>query len=223
MIPASVALFQKYFRSQIDWWLIGLLFCISFIFFGVSRFLNKRIGNRSVPPMKPRLAVEGTATETPPRPVDLRGEILELYFHEQNSILGVSECVTVIMRMRIVNHGPTEATITHCDLQVCLGQERLSGSLLNRRPDSWAIRRRDDKILSVAYVETAIAPLLGADDIYPKGIPRSGFMLFEVYSLQNIEFPNAHFVLSLKDSLGGVHCIERKPMFYRKTGELVVH
>jgi hypothetical protein len=37
-----------------------------------------------------------------------------------------------------------------------------------------------------------------------------------------IEFPNAQFILHLRDSFGGEHRIQRKPMLYKKTGEIVI-
>jgi hypothetical protein len=58
-------------------------------------------------------------------------------------------------------------------------------------------------------------------EIYRKCTPLAGWIAFEFTQLEIIEFPNAEFTVLLKDSLRGEHRIQRKPMLYKKTGEIV--
>lgn len=85
---------------------------------------------------------------SPPRPVDLRGEILELYFRKRDDILSFPSQTTVVMKVQVVNHGPQEATITHLGLEVCLGRDQFMGTVVNRIPETWRIKRRDEGILA---------------------------------------------------------------------------
>lgn len=73
------------------------------------------------------------------------------------------------------------------------------------------------------YVDTSISSILGAssEETYQQGLPRTGWIAFELYS-GNVEFPNAFFTLLVRDSLVGEHWIERQPMAYVKTGEIVI-
>jgi hypothetical protein len=128
------------------------------------------------------------------------------------------------MKVHIVNHGSDEATITHCGLQVSLGAFHVDGKVVEI-PSLWRIKRkRDGALLGVFYDETPINPCLGTqpDEIYKKGHPRDGWLNFEYYAHEDIEFPNAEFKVLLKDSLGGEHCIRRESCVYKKTGELVI-
>lgn len=159
-------------------------------------------------------------------PVDLRGEIQELYFYKP-VVLGVSIRTLIVMKVRVVNHGPDEATVTHVGLHVGLEGFQQDCAITNI-PDSFRIKRRregDFDLILPSYQETTIAPILGGQahkEIYKKGLPHEGWLAFECYSLQDVEFPNARFDLHLKDSLGGTHCISRKSMVYIRDAELVV-
>jgi hypothetical protein len=161
-----------------------------------------------------------------PSPVDLRGEIQELYFYKPHAPL-VSGKTFVVMKVRIVNHGPDEATITHVSLQAKLGDFQKNGEITNI-PDSWRIKKKGTGELDLilpTYRETTIAPVLDnppQKEIYKKGIPHEGWVAFECYDFNDIEFPNAQFDVHLKDSLGGSHLITRKSMVYIRKGQITV-
>ncbi len=78
--------------------------------FGKSSFLNQTE------------SITGVALPEPTTPlsVDLRGEILELYFQRAPYPLPFSP-IHILLKVLIVNHGPDQATITHCGLQISLG------------------------------------------------------------------------------------------------------
>jgi hypothetical protein len=90
-----------------------------------------------------------------------------------------------------------------------------------RIPDIWRIKRREETFVP-RYVDASILPILGAssEETYQLGLPRTGWIAFELYS-GNVEFPNAFFTPLVRDSPGGGHRIERQPMAYVKTGEIV--
>jgi hypothetical protein len=155
---------------------------------------------------------------------DLRGDILELYFHPENDLLGLPSRTYILMKVQIVNRGIAEATITKVGLQVRVGQFESMCDLLKEVPETWQIRRRDDRYLNMAYKNTPLDKVLGSEsseEIYRPGIPRSGYIAFELYAMENIQFPNAEFTLFLEDSLGGQHRILRMPQLYIKTGEII--
>jgi hypothetical protein len=159
-----------------------------------------------------------------PLPVDLRGDLSELYFRKDNDLLGMPSRTTVVMKVQIVNHGPTEATITHCGLQIRIGEDQFSGDLVKHIPDSWRIKKRKDGLLNIAYEESPFDVSLGVvphKEVYRRGIPLAGWLAFEFYFLENVEFPNAQFILILKDSLGGEHRVQKDAALYIKTGEIV--
>jgi hypothetical protein len=159
-----------------------------------------------------------------PLSVDLRGVILELYFHKENDLLSFPSHTIILIKAQIVNHGPVEATITQVGLQVRIGAYQSMCDLVKNIPDTWQIRRRDDKYLNMVYINTPLDSYLGSapsEETYRTAIPRSGWLAFELYGQENIEFPNAEFNLLLMDSLGGKHRIQRKPQMYIKTGDIV--
>jgi len=204
------------------------VYAASLLGVGLLYYLGRRTGVTGKKTQSPEslLPLAATPSSVSPLSVDLRGEILELYFHKDNDIPSFQEHITVVMKVQLVNHGTAEATVTRCGLHVCIGQERLAGSLVNHVPDSWRIKKRKAAgVLNLDYVETQIEPCLGEapeHEIYRKGVPRVGWLAFEFHVLENIEFPNAKFTLSFRDSLGGDHCVERPPMLYRKVGTLLI-
>lgn len=161
-----------------------------------------------------------------PLPVDLRGDILELYFHAENDLLGFPSHTYILMKVQIVNRGTAEATITKVGLQIRVGQFESMCDLLKEVPETWQIRRRDDHYLNMVYKNTPLDSVLGTrpseDEVYRPGIPRSGWIGFELYAQENIQFPNAEFTLLLEDSLGGQHRVRRMSQLYVKTGDIVV-
>lgn len=159
-----------------------------------------------------------------PLSVDLRGEILEIYFYHSQFFL-TFEPIHVLCKVRIVNHGPDQATITHCGLEVKLGTFQRIGETEDI-PALWRIRRKKTGLLGFTFEETPITPQLGTpaeNERYSKGIPRIGWLAFAFHSFgEDVEFPNAEFKIHLIDSLGGQHCIRRSSQVYTRTGEIVV-
>jgi hypothetical protein len=206
----------------ISWmWGVATLYFAGVIIAAVLHFKASKISASaaSLPNTKSRKSPS-------PLPVDLHGEVLELYFHKDNDILGFPEHTTVVMKVQLTNHGQDQATITQCGLTVMLGDFRVEGALLQTLPDSWRIqKRKESSALNLEYIDMPIGPCLGETpekEVYRKGVPRVGWLAFDFYFQENVEFPNAQFTLLLKDSLGGTHRIYREPMVYRKTGEIVV-
>jgi hypothetical protein len=156
------------------------------------------------------------------RPVDLRGQILEIYFNDlpfEQPLLFYP--MRIICKASIVNHGPDQTTITGCALYIKLGDfERLAESA--DVPTSWQIKRKETGTLGPIYNNTTIGPELTQNDTYPKGIPRTGWLAFELSNWgDSPEFHNAEFRLILKDSFGGSHHIVRPSQVYERIGELV--
>jgi len=171
-------------------------------------------------------ALASASVPSLPRPVDLRGEILEMYFYGPQDFMAFSFAPKhILCKVLIVNHGPDQATITHCGLQISLGDFQRLAETANI-PDAWHIRKKKTGVLGFGYEDLTIAPALGApaeSETYSKGIPRIGWLAFELHSFgEDVEFPNAEFILHLKDSLGGQHCIRKGPGVYTRTGEIVV-
>jgi hypothetical protein len=169
------------------------------------------------------LAVTVLPEPSTPHSVDLRGEILEIYFYNPQSFI-TFEPMHVLCKVRIVNHGPDEATITDFSLEVNLGNFQRLGEM-EAVPALWSIRKKNFGIAGFTFEDTPITPRLGTEsDRYPKGIPRTGWLAFAfpLFGERDIEFPNAEFTLHLTDSLGGEHDIRREPQVYTRSGEIVV-
>jgi len=156
-------------------------------------------------------------------PVDLRGEIEEIYFQKQGfGAFIFAMKIFILMKVRIVNHGPDDATITHIGLSATVGRRSLECTVMDAVPSAWRIKRLKAGSFFGETVETTIAPDLLPDEIYKKGIPHSGWLAFEYTPLKDCEFPNAEFVMHLKDSLGGIHTIRHEATIYYREGEIVV-
>jgi hypothetical protein len=172
------------------------------------------------PPPAPTLP----ALPSPPAPVNLQGEIQELYFKSEG-IPGLLQKMFVVMKVRVVNFGPDEAAITDIKLNVNVGESHLAADFVKTIPNDWRIKKRITDLFSIAYDETPLEPpLLSAESepqIYRKGVPKTGWIAFEWSGFSDIEFPNGEFVLFLKDSFGKWHVVTRKPMVYEKPGEIV--
>jgi hypothetical protein len=184
--------------------------------------------NPSLPPplatSPQEIGAKLAALPASPKPVDLRGEISELFFYKENNVMGLPSHTYILMKVQVVNHGPVEATISRTGLQVSIGELCLTCDLVNPIPDLWQIKRRDDRYVNIVDIYTLIDPCLGAkssDETYPTAIPRTGWLAFKFHSQENIEFPNAEFSLILIDSLGGEHRIRREPQLYVKKGDIV--
>jgi len=203
-----------------------LIFCAFMLAWIASRSTGRAALNSKspdTPPPKTDAPMPAPFTLPPAPAVDLRGEILELYFHREE--IPITSTVTVVMKVQIVNHGPVDATITAVRLQIRVGTDNLHADLPKVIPDSWRFRRRKNELFNFAYEDIPFDVRLGVvphDEIYRKGVPRVGWLAFEFISMEHFEFPNAEFTLLLRDSLGGEHRIQRKPAFYKKTGEIIV-
>jgi hypothetical protein len=171
-----------------------------------------------------RLAAEVVPTPpAQPKPVDLRGEILELYFYT-DGIPTVNSQVYILMKMRTVNHGQDEASVTRWGLLIQVGQESPLSAAAMVIPNSWWIRRNAGGLL-VRYVKESIDVRLievNSTNTYRKGIAREGWVAFEIYNLAYLEFPNAKFTVILVDSFGQRHDIERRPQTYNRLAELMI-
>jgi hypothetical protein len=174
----------------------------------------ERLNALVTPPPKPEI-------ESSPKAIDLRGEILEIYFDKADDIPSFPSCTTILMKVQVVNHGPMEATITSMGLLVHLGRHQEIGELLTIVPASWRVKYRDPQYMHIVYIETPVEPLLGHNpqsETYRTAIQRVGWVAFKIYAQENIEFPNAEFTLCLVDSLDSQHWIVRKPQIYVKAG-----
>ena len=83
-----------------------------------------------LPPPSPPASIEKVVVpiskaQDQPKPIDLQGEILELYISPPTGIITPS-LVYLVLKVRIVNHGPDEATITRIALRVTLPPECVS-------------------------------------------------------------------------------------------------
>lgn len=173
-----------------------------------------------------------------PKSVDLRGEVLEIYFYSPDQTLpGQGHFLTispdigqayVLIQALIVNHGPDPATIKAAALEIILGSFRHNAELIEI-PTQWRLKKKKEGAFfgfGYTWEETTIEPQLGASGLdtetYVKGIPRRGWLGFKFYNFGHLEFPNAEFILHLEDSLGGLHRICREPMAYDRIGEIVV-
>jgi hypothetical protein len=190
----------------------------------VGRNNNRTATPPSEEPTTGALAAIQNALPAPPalqKGVDLQGEIRELYIQSFEDMLHFSKTY-VVMKVRITNHGPDEATVTGCGIRISLGDYQINGDVKNDIPVEWRIKKKRQGILGIAYDETPIEELLSDKCVYKKGHPNGGWLAFEVVSSGDIEFPNAQVELLLQDSLGGRHYITREAGVYPRTGELVM-
>jgi hypothetical protein len=160
---------------------------------------------------------------SPPKSVDLQGEILELYI-SRTGIIATPSLLYIVLKVRVVNHGPDETTIMGCGLHISLGQFQLDGEIA-KTPPKWHIKKKKKGAFNLQYEDVPIDPYLGANphaEVYRKGIPREGWLAFEVYLFGDAEFPNAQFELFFQDALRGEHHIRRLAGVYERTGELVI-
>ena len=74
------------------------------------------------------------------------------------------------MKVRIVNHGPDEATITHVGLHVLLNDFRAAGEVIEL-PDKWRIGRAKPGFLAPGFEDFKIAPKLEPKEVGKKGLP----------------------------------------------------
>ena len=89
--------------------------------------------------------------------VDLQGQILELYFHKWGDVVSFPTRTTILLKVRVVNRGTVEATITGCGgLDVRVGKDSFHCDLVPSVPESWRIRKRNERALNIAYIEEAI-------------------------------------------------------------------
>lgn len=212
-----------------SWIPAGVLFVVAacmFIWYG--SLLLILLGRNSENSMD-RLPGKGMSNLDPvasgPKPVDLQGKILELCLHTDNEWESLCRFY-VLARVRIVNTGPDEATVTHWGMEISLGRYHETG-VFHRVPDRWRIKKlRADDMYGELFDVTTISPQLGVDaheEVYKKGIPHEGWVLFALLtSIGGQECPNAEFKINLVDSLGGKHSFRREAGVYRRTVGVVV-
>src|SRR5271168_3839876 len=123
----------------------------------------------------------------------------KMYFYHQQVWLMI-EPMHILCKVRIVNHGPDQATIHGVGLEVDLPNFNRIGQIENI-PDLWRIRKKVSGLLGDSFDETKIEPQLGAPaekEPYTKGIPRIGWLCFAIHPMATEEeFPNAEFTLHL--------------------------
>lgn len=158
-----------------------------------------------------------------PRSVDLQGEFLEVFIQTFDEIAVTR--TYVLIKVRIVNAGKDEVTIVEKKLDISLPNWRAVATSVDI-PDHWRLKKPNPRVLlAISYVETEITPKLGAnplDEVYKKGLPKEGWLAFELYiSRGETAFPNAQFDLLLTDSLGNQHRIRRNMGLYPTLGELI--
>lgn len=156
-----------------------------------------------------------------PKPVDLQGEILELYFGQSKG-----KHKLVLMKIRIVNHGLDEASIINWRLKITVGDDPPFVVLPINIPSVWRIGRpkpgssfQDSEYYNEKSIDVRLNEL-PATDTYRRGVPREGWIAFEDHFF-DLEFPNGRFDVLLKDSFGGEHSIHRPATVYRRDKELI--
>jgi hypothetical protein len=123
-----------------------------------------------------------------------------------------------------VNRGTSDATITRVGLRIELGDFRKGGDPIQIPSGLRVKRERAGTFIGTVFDEFPMEPVLGVStnsEIYRRGIPKEGWLAFEVYAHGTEEFPNAQFDLLLEDSFGNTHQITRSAGVYRTVGELV--
>jgi hypothetical protein len=155
--------------------------------------------------------------------VDLRGEIEQLYFQSSDRPLAFS--YSILLKLRITNYGPQEATILHWEIFSRVGEEQNAGKLMPL-PPHLGIERQDYRSLGAEPV-SKIEPVTPdfetlAKEPFRRGIPREGWVKFAISTSGFIEpAVNAYLIVYVEDSLGGKHFISRPAQHYKKDGEVV--
>jgi len=156
-----------------------------------------------------------------PKPVDLRGEVLDLYFRDTPQAYGNYD---VFMKLRVTNHGFQEATVAEWNLYVSVGEHESTGTQA-QIPATLQLKTREPSgvFSEESFLHTALTPTFRAEDTYRNAIHRTGWIAFTVVTWGNEAWPvNAVFRVKMTDSLGDEHWIQRPSQPYFKTGELVV-
>jgi hypothetical protein len=206
-----------------------LIFCallLSIILlFVLSRFLNGSSSPASQAP--PVIPTNKTASELAvTKAVDLRGQFDEMFFFRPVTGMEAffSYPYSVLFKLTITNVGTDETTIVGWNLGLWMGNDFLGGKI-TKIPASWHIRRYGTDLYNLNQFHDE--PLeekidkLPSGEAFRKGIPRTGWIAFEVQAWQG-ELPhNAYFRIVAKDSFGNEHNFDRPAQNYIKTGELV--
>lgn len=162
----------------------------------------------------------------PPPSINLKGEILGLYFLRPPSGFG---SYSVFAKLRITNHGPDEAVIVKWNLHILIGKDEkqqappadISENMSIKRPESSLLMLGDPK-----FTYESVRPDLTkipATEPYRKGIPKEGWIRFDTTDYGCEPPCNAAFYVYMEDALGNPHWIDRQPQSYRKDGDLVEH
>jgi len=160
-----------------------------------------------------------------PKPVDLHGDILELYFDRQ-SVPGISLQVSILMKIRITNHGPDQTVITNWKLLIQLGEETPRVAEVISIPPVWWVKKwRSDLFNREPIKETIEVRLneLPPTNTYQKGVSQTGWIAFEYFTGEDIEFPNARFTVHVRDSFGKGHTFQRAAGIYKRPGQLMIN
>lgn len=162
----------------------------------------------------------------PPPSINLKGEILSLYFLRPSSGFG---SYSVFAKLRITNHGPDEAVIVKWNLHILIGKDEKQQAPPAGIPENMSIKRSASGLLMLGdtnFTYESVRPDLTkipATEPYRKGIPKEGWIRFDTTDYGCEPPCNAAFYIYMEDALGNPHWIDRQPQSYRKDGDLVEH
>jgi hypothetical protein len=154
-----------------------------------------------------------------PKPVDLRGEIVEFWVQQSLSVFGSPSGYDVYINLRITNHGPQEVTVIGWKLRIEVGSYGSTGNTIPI-PPALQVKRKDPSAFGYIEKSGPLTSLQCEGDIYKTGIPRFGWLAFHVWT--DYAFPyNGHFKITATDSLNGEHLIQRIPQMYMTDIEII--
>jgi hypothetical protein len=203
---------------------LALLFFCAILLANLLSAVAIKPSTTTIAPAPQELPAPTEAIVLPPiqKPVDFHGRFLEIYFSKPDPLPITS--YFVLVKLEMVNRGPDEATASFRGIVVSLPGYKRSGGV-HQFPEWWRIRRRKPDTLLPVYEELPCDPQLGLnphEEIYRKGIPRVGWIAFEMYLPPTEEFHNAQMDIHVHDSLGGTHVIRRELGVYYVPGELLI-
>ena len=231
VVMAASAYLASLLKNLPTWFLPSAVLAVALIaFWWLGRTLNGRKAIQAdEEPQEPlsfqpagQLPAPSLASPEP-KPVDLRGEILELYFDRQCTP-GISLQVSILMKIRITNHGPDQAAITGWTLHFQLGEEIPRAAEVIDIPSVWWIKKWRADLFNREPIKEKIDVRLNelpTTSTYQKGVPQTGWIAFEYFTGEDIEFPNARFIVHAQDSFGNRHTFQRPAGIYRRLGQLM--
>ena len=147
-----------------------------------------------------------TSAPTPKDP-DLRGEMLEMIFSTTGALSNPRH-IQVLMKLRIVNHGTIEVTVTNWKLEIKFGPKYPQATAFAAIPPTSVVIDRSSVDKPVEQIRTSLDQQAHTHPL-KQGVPMTGWILFELGVLfEHTEPPvNAQFTVTAFDALGGSHRI----------------